>query len=76
MFSSMDTNKTHENRIRRVAERRGLRLVKSRRRDDRALGYGMFKLINPEHGGAVNPDESAGRGWASLETIEQTLEAK
>lgn len=69
-------SRTNENRLRRVAARRGLRLVKSRRRDERALDYGMFMLIDPQHGGAVNPDETAGRGWASLETIEQTLEAK
>jgi len=69
-------NKVLENRIRRVAARRGLLLTKCRARDDRALGYGMFMLIDPEHGGAINPDESAGRGWATLETIDRLLNKK
>jgi hypothetical protein len=38
-------DKVRENRLRRVAQRRGLRLVKSRRRDPRAIDYGGFMLI-------------------------------
>jgi hypothetical protein len=34
--------KTRENRLRRVAERRGFRLEKSRLRDPRAIGYGRY----------------------------------
>lgn len=45
----MDTaEKTHENRIRRIAERRGLRLEKSRRRDPRATDYGTYRLVDAE----------------------------
>ena len=47
--------KVRENRLRRVADRRGLRLVKSGRRDPNALDYGLFALIDYETGGAVNP---------------------
>jgi hypothetical protein len=36
--------KVRENRIRRVAERRGYRLTKSRRRDPLAVDYGQWKL--------------------------------
>lgn len=36
--------KALENRLRRVAERQGLTLTKSRRRDPRAIGYGTFTL--------------------------------
>lgn len=39
------TEKTRENRLRRMAERQGLQLVKSRRRDPRALGYGLYMII-------------------------------
>lgn len=38
--------KAIENRMRRVAERQGLTLTKSRRRDPRAIGYGTFTLTD------------------------------
>jgi hypothetical protein len=38
--------KIRENRLRRMADRQGLRLVKSRRRDPRAIGYGTYTLID------------------------------
>src|ERR1017187_8484304 len=38
--------KVRENRLRRVADRRGLRLVKSPRRDPRALDYGTYQLVD------------------------------
>jgi hypothetical protein len=38
--------KTLENRLRRVAERQGLTLTKSRRRDPRAIGYNTFTLTD------------------------------
>ena len=49
------TNKTRENRLRRVADRHGLRLVKSARRDQKAVDYGLYALIDFETGGAINP---------------------
>ena len=39
-----DRDKVRENRLRRMAERQGVRLVKSRRRDSRAVGFGMYQL--------------------------------
>ena len=44
-----------ENRLRRVADRRGLQLVKSRSRDVNAVDYGLYALIDIQTGGAVNP---------------------
>ena len=38
-------NKVRENRLRRIAERRGYRLTKSRARDKAAPGYGGYMLI-------------------------------
>lgn len=35
-----------ENRLRRMADRQGLFLQKSRRRDPRALDYGTYALID------------------------------
>ena len=40
------TDKVLENRCRRVADRRGLALVKSRRRDRQAIDYGRFHLVD------------------------------
>lgn len=39
-----EDDKVRENRIRRIAERRGFRLEKSRRRHPRAVGFGGFML--------------------------------
>lgn len=45
MLTGMDTStKVRENRIRRTVERRGYRLVKNRRRDPMAIGYGMYRV--------------------------------
>ncbi len=51
----MTDEKVRENRLRRVADRRGFRLVKSRSRDPRAVDFGLYALIDQRHGGAVNP---------------------
>lgn len=44
-----------ENRLRRVADRQGLKLMKSRSRDPRALDYGRYALIDLESGGTIHP---------------------
>lgn len=41
------SDKVRENRLRRMAERQGLQLLKSRRRDQRAIDFGGFMLIDP-----------------------------
>ncbi|ROQ40958.1 hypothetical protein EDF46_0324 [Frondihabitans sp. PhB188] len=41
----MVEDKVLENRLRREAERRGYMLVKSRRRDPKALDYGLYALV-------------------------------
>jgi hypothetical protein len=38
--------KIYENRLRRVADRRGYRLEKSRRRDERAITFGLYRLVD------------------------------
>ncbi len=43
---SMLERKVYENRLRRVADRRGYRLEKSRRRDERAITFGLYRLID------------------------------
>jgi hypothetical protein len=52
MTSNITTQdeKVRENRLRRMAKRQQLNLVKSRRRDPRAFDYGAYYLIGI-HGG-------------------------
>lgn len=47
IVSGMDTTeKTRENRLRRMAQRQGLQLARSRRRDPRAFDYGGYMLVD------------------------------
>jgi hypothetical protein len=39
-------DKAHEDRLRRAAERQGLKLEKTRRRNPRAVDFGRFRLID------------------------------
>jgi hypothetical protein len=43
---TMVERKVYENRLRRVADRRGYRLEKSRRRDERAITFGLYRLVD------------------------------
>lgn len=68
-------DKVRENRLRRMAERQGLRLVKSRRRDPNALDYGMYALTNETNCIVYGTSNS---GWydATLDDIEEYLTGK
>ena len=46
--------KTYENRMRRAAHRQGLHLVKSRRRDPRAVDYNTYMLVDIATNGVVS----------------------
>jgi hypothetical protein len=66
--------KVRENRLRRMADRYGYQLVKSRSRDPYAKDYGLYALLDIQTGGAVNP-ALAGHwvcSW-SLDEIEDYL---
>ena len=58
--------KVYENRLRRAAERQGLRLKKSRARDPRALAYGTYHLVDV----AANTLASYGGGGYGLSLSE------
>jgi hypothetical protein len=45
MTTTNTTEKVRENRLRRMADRQGLALRKSPRRDPRALDYGVYRLV-------------------------------
>jgi hypothetical protein len=59
--------KVRENRLRRMADRQGLRLVKSRRRDPRALDFGTYMLVDVQ-----NNTVAAGPGM-NIDEIEEQL---
>jgi hypothetical protein len=52
-MSLSTTEKVRENRLRRMADRQGLALRKSARRDPRAIGYGMYFLIDANRNAVV-----------------------
>lgn len=61
--------KVFENRLRRMADRQGFRLVKSRRRDPRAYDYNTYRLVDP----ATNTVAVGGDRGISLDEIERAL---
>lgn len=70
----MTDQKVRENRLRRMADRQGFRLIKSRSRDDRAMDYGLYGLVDIQTNGSVFP-ALAGRWTCSqeLDDIEEFL---
>jgi hypothetical protein len=66
------TDKVRENRVRRMAERQGLILRKSRRRDPRALDFGGYRLIDADANFLVYPDQYG----TDLDGIEEFLTGK
>jgi hypothetical protein len=66
-----DADKVRENRLRRAAERQGLRLRKSRARDPRAIGHGTYMLVD-DRNNVVAYGLQSGYGL-SLDEIEDHL---
>jgi hypothetical protein len=62
-----------ENRLRRAAERQGLKLKKSGTRDPRALDYGLFALVDIETEQPVNPPLKRRECSWTLEQVEDYL---
>jgi hypothetical protein len=71
--AAMGDDKIRENRLRRMAERQGLRLVKSRRRDPRAVDYGGYMLVDLQTSGIVVGTGDLGRPHWSLDDVEDYL---
>lgn len=63
----MTEEKVRENRLRRAAARQGLALAKSRRRDPRALDFGLYWLTDQD-GAFVTPESGT-----DLDEIERYL---
>lgn len=68
-----EADKVRENRLRRAAERQGLQLVKSRRRDPRAMDYGTYMLTDPATNTVVVGTAATGRSEWTLDDVEDYL---
>jgi len=53
--------KVYENRLRRLADRQGYKLEKLRRRDERAITYGFYRLVDLSDGSVIG---AGGFGYA------------
>lgn len=69
-MTTTNDDKVRENRLRRLAVRRGIRLLKSRRRDTGAVDYGRYWLIDPWNNNAVL---FGGQWGATLDDVEDHL---
>jgi hypothetical protein len=69
----MTAEKLSENRVRRLAERRGLRIARSRARDPRAFDYGRYMLKDVNTRVIVAGASSIGRALWTLEDVESYL---
>ena len=65
-------NQVRENRLRRMADRQGLRLEKSRRRDPQALTFGTYRLVDLYTNNLVLGDRERGFG-CDLDGLEKYL---
>lgn len=65
--------KVRENRARRMAERQGLALTKTRRRDPRAVDFGTYKLVDSPLPGFAARRPGPPRGALTLDEVERWL---
>jgi anti-sigma B factor antagonist len=70
-----DDDRVRENRLRRMAARQGLRLLKSTRRDQYADGYGTYRLVGARDGEHRYGDAVTGYGM-DLDAVEQHLKSR
>jgi hypothetical protein len=67
------TDKTREARLRRMAHRQRLQLVKSRSRNPRAIEHGRYMVVDPVVNGVVFGTGAIGRPTATLDDVEAFL---
>jgi hypothetical protein len=63
MSDMSETDKVMENRLRRAAQRKSLLLAKSHRRQARAHGLGMCRLVDETTNTLVAGDHATGYGY-------------
>lgn len=69
-----DEDKIRENRLRMVARRRGLVLVKSRRRDLKAVDFGTYMLLDPSNNDVIVASSLPNGYGLSLDDVEREIE--
>jgi hypothetical protein len=65
--------RVREDRLLRAAQRQELMLRKSPRRDPRALGYGLWAIIDPDTGGTMHSHAPWGIHVLTLDEVEAYL---
>jgi hypothetical protein len=73
MPASQRSDKVRENRLRRMAERQGLELQKSRRRDPRAIDYDRWLILDPHTNTIVAGTKGTPRHGMTLDAVEAYL---
>jgi hypothetical protein len=71
LMSNATLDKTRENRLRAAVQRQGYQLIKSRRRDPRALDYGGYMIVNP-HTSSIEAGDLT-YGGMTLDQVEEWL---
>jgi hypothetical protein len=71
--ATQGTEKVRELRLRRMAERQGLALHKSRRRDTRAIDFGCWMIVDPFTNSIVAGTAGTGRPNMDLDQVEAYL---
>lgn len=66
---SENNEKVRENKLRRMAQRQGYQLMKSRRRDPRAVDYGRWLIVDPTRNAIVAGEP----GYWTLDDVEGWL---
>ena len=66
-------DKVRENRLRRVADRQGLKLRRSRRRDPQAIDYGLYALTAQDGRGFTHLQGPNSIYALSLDEVEEYL---
>ena len=67
--------KVRENRLRRMADRQGLKLWRSRRRDTDAIDYGLYALTTQDTGGLMHHPGPISVFELDLDEVEDYLNA-
>ena len=73
MPASHGSDKVRENRLRRMAERQGLEIQKSRRRDPRAIDYDRWLILDARTNAVVAGTEGTPRHGMTLDAVEAYL---
>ncbi len=74
MLATSTTDQSHEARLRRLAHRHELILVKSRCRTPEAFEYGRYMIVDPDTNGVVT-GACPVAFWMDLDNVENYLTA-